>query len=53
MRAYIFIGDSNNEQTTTLDETGTGERRAIIDGSSLLSYPFPTMTGSLCPARNY
>jgi hypothetical protein len=29
MPAYVFVDDSNDEQATTLYETGTGELRAL------------------------
>ena len=43
MRAYVFVYDSNDEQTTILHETGTGELRNL-DFLTLESRAFITNT---------
>ena len=44
MRAYVFVDDSNDEQTTIPHETDTGELCALEKNASLRSRAFMTDT---------
>ena len=47
MRVYIFVNDSNDEQATTLHETGTGELFAL--GPRLPSASFESLDSRHTP----
>jgi hypothetical protein len=44
MQVYVFVDDSNDEQATTLHETGTGEPRPRLPNASFVSRAFTTDT---------
>jgi hypothetical protein len=50
MQAYVLVDDSNEEQVTTLHETGTGELRPRLPNSSFGSRAFTIEQTPFCVA---